>query len=319
LLNFVFLLLVSSLACSVVNYMPGFNLAAGIIWGTVLVVGGYWGTLMGLISVFTLNSLLLFGLSGSSNFFFWASYGIPSLSMGLLLTRQKGYYELQKWGMITASLVVCLYMGVLYSPFGSQIMSDVQIQITEQIQRSSSLQDPEIIQIYEQQGFTTEEFTQNIQQVSRWLVKHLPSMFLLQTLLIVQVVLSISTVFFQKKGVSILQHRPFREEIMPWQLAWVVILGLVLWLLGRNELSSVYYVGSNLLLVTAVIAAIYGMAGIAYWWYGLPFSIRRVVLPLLMVSIIVLFLPALFFVALLGLFDSLFDYRNLHRKKEGIL
>jgi len=319
LLNFVFLLLVSSLACSVVNYMPGFNLAAGIIWGTVLVVGGYWGTLMGLISVFTLNSLLLFGLSGSSNFFFWASYGIPSLSMGLLLTRQKGYYELQKWGMITASLVVCLYMGVLYSPFGSQIMSDVQIQITEQIQRSSSLQDPEIIQIYEQQGFTTEEFTQNIQQVSRWLVKHLPSMFLLQTLLIVQVVLSISAVFFQKKGVSILQHRPFREEIMPWQLAWVVILGLVLWLLGRNELSSVYYVGSNLLLVTAVIAAIYGMAGIAYWWHGLPFSIRRVVLPLLMVSIIVLFLPALFFVALLGLFDSLFDYRNLHRKKEGIL
>jgi hypothetical protein len=293
------------------------SIVAGILWGIVLVVGGYWVSRVSLIAVFIANTLLLFGVAGSSNLFFWAIYGIPSLIMGLLLTRQKGYYELQKWGMTAAALVVCFYMGVLYSPFGSPILSRVQTQISDQIEQSRSLQDPAFIEIYGQQGITADELKEDAYLVSVWLTKHLPSMYLVQILIVMQIILSFTSYWLHKKGVHVLQHRPFKEEIMPWPLAWVVILGLVLWLWGRNELTIIYYTGSNILLGAGAIATYYGISNISFWWNKLPMATRRLVLPLLFVSTILLFVPVMFFVALLGLFDSLFDYRNLYPKKEA--
>jgi uncharacterized protein YybS (DUF2232 family) len=128
--------------------------------------------------------------------------------------------------------------------------------------------------------------------------------------------LSISAYISRKRKLGILARRPFREEIMPWQFAWGIILALTLWLMGRDERTNLYYIGSNLLVIAAPITVYYGLSGLAFRWQKLSSRYKRYALTLLIFVGIITTIPAIIFIGLLGLFDSLLDYRKLRYKKE---
>ena len=145
---------------------------------------------------------------------------------------------------------------------------------------------------------------------------HLPAYYCIQAILAVYLTLILSSYISRKKKLPILSRKPFREEKMPWQLAWVIIIALSLWLWGKDEMLYLYYLGSNMLVVAAPVTVYYGIAGITYQWSKSTPRGRRWILILLTINIVLLPLAAIIFIGLLGLFDSLLDYRKLDHKKE---
>jgi hypothetical protein len=120
----------------------------------------------------------------------------------------------------------------------------------------------------------------------------------------------------QKRNLNRLIRKPFDQEIMPWQMAWAVILGLALWLWGRDQLSTIYYIGSNILLLTVPIGLYYGLAAVVYKIRQYKQRTRRIMVIVLAVLSLLFTASAIIFFTVIGLFDSLLDYRRLRTKEE---
>jgi uncharacterized protein YybS (DUF2232 family) len=318
LLSFLYLTLITSSACWVMSSLPSWAFVSGIVWGICLLLGGYLLSRKNMILIFGLNILLLYGLSGSSNLFFLLIFGIPSFIMGLLLSGQKGYYELQKWGMLTAVLLTSLFLVMTYYYAGDDAITTIQAEINQYINESGNLSDDsEFLKLYEQQGISPEEVKNNITLLVRWIVIHQPALYCIQSILAVYLILICSAYISRRKQLPILTHKPFREEKMPWQFAWAIIIALSLWLWGRDGMMNLYYIGSNLLVIAIPITVYYGLAGLAYLWPKAPPRRRKWTMIFLVIFCVLFPLAAIIFISLLGLFDSLLDYRKLDYKKEG--
>jgi len=82
-------------------------------------------------------------------------------------------------------------------------------------------------------------------------------------------------------------------------------------------MMNLYYFGSNILVIATPITLYYGVSGLTYLWRQATPRTRRWALISLIAICLLLPLAAIFFIGLLGLFDSLLDYRKLDYKKEG--
>jgi uncharacterized protein YybS (DUF2232 family) len=310
-------LLLSSLLCLAVA-VPNLSFLAAVFWGIVLVLGGYYTSRSKLLAVFAINILVLYLTGGWGGIGYLLSLaGIPSLIMGLLLARGKGYYELRKWGAISAVLSILFFLGISYQSTGASgvnaLQQEVQSYIQEVLDMSKS---SEMVQLYEERGISWAEIEASFKSLGRNMVLHLPAILALQAVLAVYIILLGSSLYGSGRKEPILQRKPFREETMPWQLAWLVILGLSLWLWGRDEMSVPYYAGSNILLFMAPLTVYYGLATITCQIGRLGPKGRRWGIAVFIVLTLVFSVPAFIFIGLLGLFDSLLDYRKLRGKKE---
>jgi uncharacterized protein YybS (DUF2232 family) len=297
---------------------PYLTFLAAIVWGVSLVIGGHFLNEKKLTLVFGLNLLLLYGLTGGNGLFFAIGFfGIPSFLMGYLLCLKKGYYELQKWGLVSAVCAVSLFLVLAYYNFGEAQIHSMQMEVEKYMQDSLVLTgDSSILKLYEEQGISREEIKNSITLVARGLVMHLPAFYYLQAMLTVLIILNLSAYISRKKSLPILAKRPFREESMPWQFAWGIILALSLWLLGRDEMTAMYYVGSNLLVILAMVAVYFGFSILTYRWANMNPGSRKWMLAIFIILSLTFTLPAIIFIGLLGLFDSLLDYRKPRNKKE---
>lgn len=315
--GFVYLILISSTACLVMSSSPSLAFMSGIIWGISLLLGGYFTSRNNMLLIFALNMLLLYGLAGSSNLFFLLIFGMPSFIMGLLLAAQKGYYELQKWGLVSALLLVSVFIGLTYYNAGDVSGNILQTEINMYIEDSVKVaEDRGLLEFYEQQGISPEEMENSLAGAAHWFLMHLPALYYLQSILAVFLVLTLSAYISRKKNLPILTHKPFVEEIMPWQFVWVIIIALALWLWGRDQMTNMYYVGSNLLVIAAPVTLYYGLSSLKYQWRRMTPRGRRWALGIFIINILVFTLPATIFIGIWGLFDSLLDYRKLSHKKE---
>lgn len=316
----IYLVCISSVACLVMGRSPYFTFIAAIAWGVSLVLGGYFLNWKKLALVFGLNLLLLYGLTGSNGLFSaLIFFGIPSFLMGFLLDRHKGYYELQKWGLVSAVLMVSLFIGLAFHNVGEVQIHSMQTGVEKYIQESVVLSgDSSFMKFYEEQGVSPEEMKNSIAVVAKGLVMHLPAFYYLQAMLTVFIILNLSAYISRKRSLPILDKKPFSEEIMPWQFTWGIIIALSLWLWGRDGMTALYYVGSNLLVIAATVTVYFGLSGLAYRWANINPGRKRWILTIFIIVSFVFTLPAIIFIGLLGLFDSLLDYRKLRSKKEEI-
>ncbi|MDD4172327.1 MAG: DUF2232 domain-containing protein [Syntrophomonas sp.] len=313
--GFVYLILISSAACLAMSTLPSLAFVSGIIWGISLLLGGHFTSRNHMLLIFALNILLLYGLAGSSNLFFLLIFGTPSFIMGLLLAAKKGYYELQRWGMVSALLLVSLFIGLAYYNNGD--VNTLHTELNQYLEDSIELaEESGFIELYEQQGISPEEMKNILAGAAQWFFMHLPALYYLQAILAVFLVLTLSAYISRKRNLPILTHKPFAEEIMPWQFVWAIIIALALWIWGRDQMTNMYYVGSNLLVVGAPVTVYYGLSSLKYQWMRITPRAQRWALIIFIMNMLVFTLPATIFIGLWGLFDSLLDYRKLNHKKE---
>lgn len=315
---FIKILVLSSIACLAMGQLPYLGFIMAIMWGLSLVMGGYYLEKPRLILIFLLNIMLLYGTTGSSTLFYYLLIiGIPSLIMAWLLSMGRAFYDLQKWGTLSAVVGVSIFLVFAYYAINDKQIEQIETQVEQYVEESIELSvNSRIFDIYEENGISQEELKQGMMAAARSAAYHLPAYYYLKAILSIFLILYLTTYFSRKRGLQILSKKAYIYEIMPWQFTWLVIAGLALWLLGRDQISWLYYTGSNILVLSAPVSIYYGIADISYRIKKLQGKRRKWMIGIFIVLIVLFTLSALIFIALLGLFDSLLDYRKVRKKEE---
>lgn len=298
--------------------MPAITTVAAIMWGIALVLGGFFLSNTSLLIIFTLNTLLLYSISGGSNLFFlFCIAGIPALIMGLRLHRKNNYYTLQKWGMVTVTLCITMFLAMVFINSGSNIINDMENISQRYVEESMKWsEDSGIMDFYKDKGVEIGELEESMQLLAEWIVKHLPAFLYLKGIAVVFLILYLAAYISSKRGWECLDKKPYNLEIMPWYFVWIVITGLALWIWGKDEMNSCYYIGSNILLISVPITVYYGMALLVYKIKQVKKKNKKWLITAIIVLALVFPPSLIMFIALLGLFDSLLDYRKLRSNKE---
>ena len=224
---------------------------------------------------------------------------------------------MQRRGVTVAVIAIGLLLGGLYYSTGDMGMVQLEQEIAAQVEDIVEYYDDVgLMNIYEEQGISAQELKEALVSFMGAAVRHLPAFYYLQAIMAVFFMLFLASFWCQKRNLNRLIRKPFDQEIMPWQMAWVVILGLALWLWGRDQLSTIYYIGSNILLLTVPIGLYYGLAAVVYKIRQYKQRTRRIMVIVLAVLSLLFTASAIIFFTVIGLFDSLLDYRRLRTKEE---
>ena len=314
---FIKLSLISSLALCLTALLPSLTFIIAIGWGALLIRGSLSLSQRQIGLIYLLNFALLYGIAGASTLFFHAAFfGLPALVMSWMLNRHQGYYTSQKWGVGVAILGVSLFLAVLYLNSGQIAMEQMESQINNYVQDSlNAYEDSGFIRFYEAQGLSRAELEKSFMAMTRSIVRHLPALYYVQAILEVFFMLLLASFLSRKSPDERLKRKAYTEEMMPWPLVWVLIAGLALWLWGRDEMGSLYYTGSNIMVVMAPVAVYYGLAVLMFELKRLP-SKRKLFATLLIILTLFFPLSAIIFLSLMGLFDSLLNFRKIALERE---
>jgi hypothetical protein len=298
--------------------LPFLTVVVAILWGCSLLLSALYLDQKRLITVIIINIIIVLSLSGlEETLFLLAFFIIPAVVISLGAQQDRDYYQLQRGGVTVAVIAISLLLGGLYFSTGDMGMAQLEQEIAAQVEEIVEYYDDVgLMNIYEEQGISAQELKEALVSFMGAAVRHLPAFYYLQAIMAVFFMLFLASFWCQKRNLNRLIRKPFDQEIMPWQMAWVVILGLALWLWGRDQLSTVYYIGSNILLLTVPIALYYGLAAVVYRIRQYKQRTRRIMVIVLAVLSLLFTASAIIFFTVIGLFDSLLDYRRLRTKEE---
>lgn len=311
-------LLLTSLLSFLMASFPALTLLMAILWGASLIMAGIYLDLKKMLAVTGVSIAVLYAVAGVHvPFYHLAFFGLSAIVMSILANMGKDYYHVQKWGLGVALIGVTLFTLTIYFSTGQLGIQEMEKQLNIYLQENEQqFEQSGLIELYEKRGISREELEDSIQHMVKNLAWHLPAFYYLQAILAAFFMLFMAAGLCHKAGLERLKKRPFKYEIMPWQMAWVVIAGLALWLLGRGQMNSLYYTGSNILVIMLPISVYFGLAAVVFkLQQQKPVHQKWVTIILIILSI--LFLPsAVIFFSVIGVFDALLDYRKLRLEKE---
>lgn len=307
-----FLLLSCSLAYMLAAW-PAAALISAVVWGAALITAGLYLKRNHLIILYLANAAVIYLAGGlASAFYIMAICGLAMMLMSYMAWRGARYYELQRAGIAVAVVGLSLFLGISYFETQADWRQGLESEIDTYIEQSmQSYEESGLAQLYAEQGITREDFLQSAQKVSRAIIRHIYAIFYLQVIVTVFFALLLAVFINRKSADERLKKKPYRQEMMAWQLVWAVIAGLALCLWGSREGNGLFYVGSNILVVLVPITVYYGLAAVIYKIGQMRETPRRW-FTVLTVVLSLLFLPsALIFFSIFGMFDALLDYRKL--------
>jgi len=165
---------------------------------------------------------------------------------------------------------------------------------------------------YEAQGLTQSVLKEYINGFLQSLAKLRPGLYILEEWARVLLGIVIGKFFPQRR--ELLPYPPFSMQRMAWELDWVIIAGLVFWLVGDHwNQALLNRIGANLLFLMTPIAFYFGLSLVFYILKN--WRLRSWTLAIIAVVIIFLPVQACMFITVLGIFDPLIDYRNLDGKR----
>lgn len=315
---FVKIVLGTSSLAVLMALLPFLTVVVAILWGCSLLLAALNLDQKRLITVIIINIIIVLSVSGlEETLFLLAFFIIPAVVISLGAQQDRDYYQLQRRGVTVAVIAISLLLGGLYYSTGDMGMVQLEQEIAAQVEEIVEYYDDVgLMNIYEEQGISAQELKEALVSFMGAAVRHLPAFYYLQAIMAVFFMLFLASFWCQKRNLNRLIRKPFDQEIMPWQMAWVVILGLALWLWGRDQLSTIYYIGSNILLLTVPIGLYYGLAAVVYKIRQYKQRTRRIMVIVLAVLSLLFTASAIIFFTVIGLFDSLLDYRRLRTKEE---
>ncbi len=312
-------LIVSAAECVMLALFPALNLLVAIFWGATLILAGIYLHRQQLIIVYLADIVVLYSFMGIlSLMVFMLFFGIAGLFMSYLTNLGKNYYFIQSSGVIVAVLCVSLFLFNFYFGTEQAGSAEQEAELNTYMQEAiDNFSQSDLYQTYKEQGITMEEIENGFNEAAVIIFKHLPAIFYLQAIMAVFFMLFFAQLASQTCSIKRLRKKAYIQEIMPWQIVWVFIAGIGLWLWGSKEASAVYYLGSNILAVISPIAIYYGLSVALYIFNKTPIK-KSIWLIILIVFIVIIFtLPIIIMLGLIGLFDALIDYRKIRLQEEG--
>ena len=231
----VFFLLSTALACIAMAWLPEIALIPAIAWGGILIVSALYLEEKKILLLFLFNLTILLFMAGAHQLLYYlAFFGIAALIMSLLTSRKADYYQIQKVGISAAVLGVSAFLLWSYIYSGGIGINEFEAQLGHSAQESIRIyQQLGIFDAYEQIGISPEEFESSLKRTIEGFARHLPTIYYIQAIIAVFFMLLLASRTAQKLKHERLKNKPFKEERMPWQLVWVAIVGMGLWIWGR--------------------------------------------------------------------------------------
>lgn len=320
--SFLRFFLITSAIILIMVKIPLLAFFLALIWGAAFILSAFYLPKKYIFTIFAANMILLYLTAGLFNTVFYLAFaGIAVLVMTYMASENKGYYELQKWGAVIAVLSVSAFIGFMYFSAGDIGIKELEQDFKGYLQESlDKYEETGFFDLYLEQGITREKVEQDFLNISSIVSRHLPAFYYLQAIMAVFFSLLLASYVSQKRGIMRLNKKPFAEEVMPWQMVWLVILGLILVLSAPQNGANAYlhYAGSNLLAVMFPISVYYGISALIYRIQNMNVKARRWVIIFLFIATLIFSISILVFVSLVGLFDALLDYRKLNRTKEDV-
>ncbi len=316
--NWAAFLILSAAECIMLTIYPALNLIIIILWGATLVLAAVYLNRGQLISIYLVNLAVLYFILGiESTIVFMLFFGIAGLAMSYLAGAGRNYYEIQKYGMIAALIGVSFFLVFFYSGGGASGSAQLEKELNSYME--TVLDDfvgTDLFQIYAEQGVTEEEVKSAFENVALIISKHLPAFYYLQAIMAVFFMLFLAHLAGRIRSNERLKKKPYSQEIMPWQLVWVLIAGIGLWLWGKEGTTTVYYVGSNILVIMIPVAIYYGLSVALHVLNKLPLKRKPWFIIMIILVVIVFTPPIIILLSLLGVFDALLDFRKIRLSKE---
>lgn len=311
---FLFFLIVTSISNTLMLLFPSMGLLLGIMWGGLLILAGLYLKPSRVLIISLVNTGILFAVGGTEQFiYYFTFFGLAAFVMAVQAADYKDYYEIQKWGILAGFFSVTVFLGFIYLQTGGVGIEQLQKQLMVYAHESMKLYNTSY---YEQIGISQAEIEAAMTSLVSAIARHLPAFYYIQTIITVFFMLLLASYVSLKNDIVRLKKRAFSQQYMPWQFTWVVIIGLGLWIWGRDEMNHLYYLGSNILAVMAIISVYYGMSTLVYkigqqkrtakTWWTIGLVLMTLIFPL----------SAILFISIIGIFDSLVDFRRLRIRQE---
>lgn len=238
------------------------------------------------------------------------TYVLPGLVMGLSILKFPGFAMVLTLGLTSqlAGLAAWwLYQKYTGIPLAVHPLETAAVQYFKMIESS-----PDLNAVYD------EAARESLELLKNWTLQFLAEirwgLYIGQAWFKVLIALVCSKLLMRKET-ELLKTKPFQQQQMAWQLDWLVILGLVLWLVGAQwNIQGARVAGSNILFLMMPLTFYFGLAVTVYF-------LRRWKDNNLLIGAFVFFCLlappyAVIFIAVVGLFDPLLDYRDLEREGE---
>lgn len=281
---------------------------------SIITVSGQRGSGFLWVTTLSFTAIALFTLKTASVNFILLSI-IPGCTAGYLVTR---YFSLGKVlaggfaaGMIGFGL---FWLHQLYLQTGQLGIHAIETAFADYFNYIflPTLEASGLDEYYAAHGLTRPVLKAYFDNFLQSLAILRPGLYILESW--VRILLGVVAGKFLLRSRGLLPSPPFRLHRMAWQLDWVIIAGLALWLVGDHwNLGPVNQIGANVIFLMAPIAFYFGLSLtfylIKHW------KVRTWVL--VAIALAMMFLPtqACLFITVLGVFDPLIDYRNLDGKR----
>ncbi len=315
------LFILTVLPCLATAMFPTLGLLTSILWGYALVLTGLFTSRRSVCLFFFLDlaaMYLVFGLS-ILPLFYVLGVGVPCMFMGMMASDRKDYYLTLKTSLLVGTGSVILFLGFMYQAMQRITGTDWEGMKARLVELSETFFQ-QLIQSgsFERllgQGPTVEQMTAQYPKIVDTMLNLSPAFFFIQMLIAVYFVLIFSSMYAQRVGIRYLLKKPLSQEQMPWRLNWILIAGLAMALWDYGTGSLLFYAGVNLMCIMAPIGFYYGCGVLSGKYRDLAPQKQRLALGVFFLLCVFLAEILIIFITLLGIFDSIIDYRKLNTPK----
>ena len=294
--------IVSGLMFMSVFYVPIFGLALNVFSPLPLIYNFFTqGRKLTYTSAVVVSAVITIASDIDIGLFYLLTHAFIAVITAEMILRKE---SMERSIMLSAAipLVISIFLFLLSAP----------VPITELygalVTNTSSILN-ETVKAYTQAGIPAEQtalLTENIEDMSRWIVKLMPS-----TALAAYLILTLGNYLAYKRvqGRFTFLPEPKKTKLSEWsppeQTVFALIAGGAILFIFNGFLGAI---GANLLIITLTIYSLAGVAVMQFFMakFRLPFFLRLVAYSLIMIQPVFLSMVAGF-----GLFDLWFDFRNI--------
>ncbi|MDS1030560.1 YybS family protein [Bacillota bacterium LX-D] len=238
-------------------------------------------------------------------------YGGAALVYGYALRNHWSFGKTLFYGSMAAIGGTIGALGLFFALAGfSPLQFDLQGVVNSSLQMYRQMG---VLEKFSQKGISEAELRQMVTQMVTFIQAVIPAYMLLSSLANALLSLLLSRKILQKLRIPIPKAAPFSQWKLPWYFIWPFILGLGAWLftdyLGWPPLKTV---GQNIVIFYFPIFTFIGIAVVKYYFQ----KIDLLLIKLGLILLAVFNLPvSISFLILLGMFDTVLDYRRLGKSK----
>lgn len=294
------------------NRLPDLNFLWGAMVITLLIIAAKKGAVNMLIMLVAVLLVILVG-DGDNIIPFMLIIGVPSLAMAYSLKQFGMFGKVLTYGFIGEIMGFMVYWGYLLLLGGHLGTHAVETGFADYFKFTLEALDlTGLTEYYASQGLTKTILADAFRSFLHSLTIIRPGLYIMEGWAQILLALISAKLILGSRGYLI--AKPFTLQKMAWQLDWVLIAGLAAWLVGKQWIIEwPVYVGANIIFLLAPVGFYFGLSLLVYVFQR--WNIRAWLIAAMI--LLVLFIPvqAFFFIAILGVFDPLIDYRNLDGKR----